>query len=359
VNRPEEPRAVVAAGLAPDATRDQTVRWALAHAALAPSEHNSQPWRFDVRTTRGRTVVDVLLDRSRHLAAVDPADREARLACGAAVLNLRLALRGAGWATTLVLPDDGERPELVASVAFSARSPETAQERELRRAIPARVTSRGPLESTPLPVELLDSLVAEGAREGGFVTLLDRQQRAELLALTRRAEQQLRADPAYRREAAAWARRDRSRHRDGVPGYAAGAGAVQSWIATLAMDAEALQARQSPATAALIAAPSVVVISSPDDSAGALVRAGASMQRLLLRATACDVRASYANAALHVPDLRSTLGARLDLGFPQVVLRLGYGVPARRTPRRRVQELLVPHVRVARSNRVLEAPLGH
>lgn len=58
---------------------------ALAAAIRAPSPHNSQPWRFEVRPGR----IDVLLDRSRVLQVVDPHGRKARIACGAALFNIR------------------------------------------------------------------------------------------------------------------------------------------------------------------------------------------------------------------------------------------------------------------------------
>ncbi|HET6504363.1 MAG TPA: nitroreductase family protein, partial [Amycolatopsis sp.] len=69
-------------------TMSETVRLGLDAAIRAPSPHNSQPWRFEVTGAR----IDVLLDRDRVLDVVDARAREARLSCGAAVLNIRVAL---------------------------------------------------------------------------------------------------------------------------------------------------------------------------------------------------------------------------------------------------------------------------
>jgi hypothetical protein len=65
---------------------------ALTAACRAPSLHNSQPWRFRV----GPDVIELWADPERVLAAADPEGREQRMACGAALLTLRLALRGFG-----------------------------------------------------------------------------------------------------------------------------------------------------------------------------------------------------------------------------------------------------------------------
>jgi nitroreductase len=61
-------------------------------ASLAPSLHNSQPWRFRVLPHQ----IELHADLDRNLPATDPEQRELRLSCGAALLNLRLALQGHG-----------------------------------------------------------------------------------------------------------------------------------------------------------------------------------------------------------------------------------------------------------------------
>jgi hypothetical protein len=61
-------------------------------AGLAPSVHNTQPWRFRVTPD----VIELHADPTRRLPVADPEDVELRLACGAALFNLRLALHGHG-----------------------------------------------------------------------------------------------------------------------------------------------------------------------------------------------------------------------------------------------------------------------
>ncbi|HEY9484846.1 MAG TPA: nitroreductase, partial [Micromonosporaceae bacterium] len=59
---------------------------------MAPSIHNSQPWRFRVAGDR----IEVMLDRDRLLSAIDPTGREAWMSVGAALLNLRVAILAGG-----------------------------------------------------------------------------------------------------------------------------------------------------------------------------------------------------------------------------------------------------------------------
>jgi len=67
--------------LSPLACAEARLRFALNYAVLAPSTHNSQPWRFIVD---GDTVM-LCANRTRALPVVDPFDRELVISCGAAL----------------------------------------------------------------------------------------------------------------------------------------------------------------------------------------------------------------------------------------------------------------------------------
>jgi hypothetical protein len=73
---------------------DETSRNILYLASLAPSGHNSQPWRVRIETPHRWTVET---DESRRLPAVDPEDRELVLSLGAFVENLSIAAGAAGF----------------------------------------------------------------------------------------------------------------------------------------------------------------------------------------------------------------------------------------------------------------------
>jgi hypothetical protein len=74
------------------------------------------------------------------------------------------------------------------------------------------------------------------------------------------------------------------------------------------------------------------------------MQTGQALQSVLLHARTENVWASFLNQPIEVPELREQLATLLGLaGFPQILLRLGYGEEVPPTPRRTVREMLVMH----------------
>ena len=338
VRAPAAPRPFAAGPhdpvLAPDAPLVKVLDWALAHAQRAPSELNSQPWRPTVVLhDHGRTArIELRLDEARLLPHVDPDDREAILACGAWLLNLRIALAATSL-TAVVEIVASRRSDVLALIEVTLDGGTREVDRDLRRAVFARATHRGAFAPGVVDPCVLDHLTAEAAREGALVTVLGTRELDELDRLSTGAVRIVRLDHDVQHEVAAWSR-PHGQPRDGVPGAAHGLNALQSWLEPTRLRHGMSHTSQGEA-ARYAAEPSATVLAlgSPDDSRAALLRAGAGMQRLLLRATACGLAASYRNAALHVPELRRELARVLQLDHPQVVLRLGQGTPTSMTGR--------------------------
>ena len=81
-------------------------------AVAAPSVHNSQSWYF----SSSGNVSRLHADARRGLPQADPAGRELVISCGAALFNLRLAVRRLGFAADVSLLPDAAQPGLLAEI---------------------------------------------------------------------------------------------------------------------------------------------------------------------------------------------------------------------------------------------------
>lgn len=116
----------------------------LRYAVLAPSGHNTQPWLFHVS---GNTV-DLYANRAVALPVVDPHDRELTISCGAALLNLRVALRRFGFDDEArELTPSAAEGDLLARVRLVPGAPPSPAEVALFEAIAERRTTRRAYEA--------------------------------------------------------------------------------------------------------------------------------------------------------------------------------------------------------------------
>jgi hypothetical protein len=322
-------------------TPEAKARAALKYAVLAPSSHNSQPWLFRVVPAG----IELSADRSRALPVVDPRDRELVISCGAALFHLRAALRNFGCIEVTTLLPDPTQPDLLARVQVKDGHEPTDEEHALFQAIGRRRTFRFPFEPAPVPETLLAMLERaaeqEGATLGVIRTFVGRNAIADFVA---RADRIQLTDRPFRRELAAWMHPNRSRSRDGMPGYALGLGELASVAAPLAIRTFDVGRGQAAEHEALVrGSPVLAVFTTPGDTPADWLAAGQALARVLLRAEVEGVSASFLNQPIEVPELRDQLQILIGgHGVPQLLIRLGYGRTVRATPRRPVTDVLIP-----------------
>jgi hypothetical protein len=86
----------------------------------------------------------------------------------------------------------------------------------------------------------------------------------------------------------------------------------------------------------------LAVVGTDADAPQDWLAAGQALASVLLRARAEDVWASFLNQPIEVPELRTRLCSVIGReGFPQLLLRLGYGTEVEATPRRSLKEVIV------------------
>ena len=317
-------------------------KWVVEQACLAPSIHNTQPWQF---SWDGKHF-GLYADTARGLTATDPDGRELVLSCGAALFNLRLALRKVGYDAHVAALPDKKDPRLLARIVPTEALPATVEERREFAAMLRRHTHRGGFDDDALAAGLMVHLQRAAEIEGAeLVYLSDPGQRRHVLTLARAAERAMLNDLDVQSEVEAWTPTPESRRRDGVPTAAYARRPIAQVDDLPQRDFD--QNRGHGTEVAVARAPGVIgVIVTPSDLQEDWLRAGQALERLLIVAAERGAFAAIHSQLTEVRHLRDELRRELlAAGHPQLLLRFGYAPDGHRTPRRPVDEVFVLDVR--------------
>lgn len=295
------------------------------YARLAPSSHNSQPWKFVV----GEGEIDVFADLSRWLKVADPSRRELHASLGCAIEAIRIAADYAQFGSKVQYFPVAHDETLVARVSIALGGPKRAMPAaSLLEHIVNRRTSHRPFNREHV-VSDEDRKSLYRSFEIGDVSLHFLQERPAMLALAEleeTADRRLFADAAYRDELAKWVG-------EGLMGT--------SWLVSklgqFAVGKLPVGERVAKDDAARLASsPLVALLSTRDDLAPDAVQAGEAFMRLALMAESKGIRVQPVSQVLEVSDTRAEVAKLFSLGerVPQHLFRMGYA-DAETGPRRR------------------------
>lgn len=313
----------------------EQVRHIVQAAGLAPSVHNTQPWRFVAHPDRlALHAVD-----ERRLRVLDPAGRQLHLSCGAALMHARVAARAMGIdAAVRLLPTPAD-PTHLADLLLTVGRPSTDDEVRLATAILHRHTHRGAFDGGQLPGPLVELLRSTAEAEGASLDhLTDEDDLIQLEVLLTRADEAAKTDEQYGAELRRWVHADGTSD-DGVP-----------LSATDVLAGSSLQQRDftlsvppTPRGSTPVAEhPTVVVLISEDDAPASWLRAGQALAAVLLCAADHGVQAQPLGQVTDVLAYRLGLRQALGIvGLPQLVLRMGFATRSPIAPRRLVEDVLV------------------
>ncbi|HEU5269357.1 MAG TPA: nitroreductase family protein [Jatrophihabitans sp.] len=327
---------------------DSEMGRAAARGTLAPSVHNTQPWRFVI--SRGR--LELYADPQRQLRVLDPRGRQLMISCGCALFNVRVALAAAGYDAQMERLPDPTHPDLLARVSLPAESSRALPLAELDTAIEERRTNRRRFVDQRVPADVLRRLTDAAQQEAAelySVTAPD--QRLAVARLSRQADAIELTDPAYRAELRAWTTTDPHRG-DGVlvttvPHVDAGGSgdlplrdfdtSGHGWLPV---------ATNSGHDQCLL------LLGTLDDDRMSWLRAGEALQRVWLELTRLGYVASLFTQLIEVRQTHELLRHELGLGIhPHLLMRVGQAPDTPPAPRRPAAEVITDNSTVNGTSR--------
>jgi hypothetical protein len=308
-----------------------TLTRAAQRAALAPSVHNTQPWRFVVT----RDALEIRSDLRRRLTVLDPRARQLTISCGCALFNARAAIATAGFEPAVERFPDPEQPDLLARV-FLGQAHEWVPIGVFDAAIDHRRTNRRAFADAPVPPKVVHDLVRAARKENGYlIPIATPEHRAAAADLSRLADRIQATDRDYLAELRTWTTDD-PRRGDGVQAasvpYAGSLSEADDAMPIRPFDVRGLG--WLPASSGSDENQCLLLLAAVDDDPDSWLRTGEALERVWLELTGLGYAASPLTQAVEATQTHERLRAALQLDLhPQILLRVGLAPQAARTPR--------------------------
>lgn len=322
-----------------------TVEAVVAVAERAPSIHNTQPWRWELRPEG----LLLLADRARQLSVADPDGHSLLISCGAALALTELALQAAGWQVDAVRFPEPDDPDVLARFTPVARAEPDREITEQVDAALARFSDRRPFSSEELSADAVESIRAATDGDGVHVDFpMHPDQRVDLAVAVSWADRVERDDDEYIAEMKRWLRDPDVHSQDGVPIDVVPhvtAGHPRHTDVPL-RDFEVGVTGRQLIISDVDERPLVAVILTAADLPADQLAAGEAMIRLMIRAHLLGLASCPLSQAVDLVAFRTRVKTLMGWqGLPQMMLRVGHptqpaGVQPR-TPRRAVSDVLL------------------
>jgi nitroreductase len=306
------------------------LRFLLPYAVLAPSSHNTQPWKFHVEGNR----IDIFMDEARWLKVCDDDQRELHISVGCCLENLLVAADHFGLRHQVEYLPDSSNPMHAATMELIDGAA-TERDSTLFSMIPVRHTNHGEYDGRPIPEVILEQL-SGCCNEPEIHVLLtsDNATKQKVDALVVRADAMEFANPAFREELGYW-----------IGQGVFGTSWLMSKIGKLAVTHVNMGASTAKKdSAVLMSSPVLGLISSTDNSRETQIKVGQVYERLSLVAASFGIWCQPMSQIVQVEETKQDV-AKLQPDpqlFPQLPFRLGFAKPEEhRTPRRSLEEVIL------------------
>jgi hypothetical protein len=308
-------------------------------AALAPSSHNTQCWRFEIRP---KSIV-IAPDLARRCPAVDPDDHHLFASLGCAAENMVHAALAHGLQADVRFDPAGDGAiEVGLASTRAVASP-------LFRAIAQRQCTRGDYDGQPIRTDELALLERAGTGRGVRIVLLTAApERERILEYVVAANTTQMSDPAFVAELKAWIRfsaAEALQRGDGLFAALAGNPTMPRWLGSRLMGLFFTPGSENRRYAAQVrSSAGIAVFVSESSDRAHWIEAGRCYERFALQATALGIRNAFINQPVEVGAVRPQFATAFGLGEgrPDLVVRFGRGPVMPLSLRRPVEAVLQP-----------------
>jgi hypothetical protein len=310
-------------------------------ATLAPSGHNTQPWRF----ASHETGASIQPDFSRRTSIVDPDDHHLFVSLGCAAENFLIAAGANGRPGEIIFDGSGQG-RFDIELSHGPARPDS-----LYRAIPSRQSTRSNYDGRAVSNENLRRLEDAASIPGvSILTMTNASKRESVLDYLTRANSFQMENPAFVTELRDWVRFNHSQALstgDGLFSTCSGNPTLPTWIGKrMFSQFFKKDAENAKYIAQLRSSAGIAVFIGHKADKDHWIKVGRSFQRFALQATALGIRHALINQPVEVPLVRADFSRWLGVGDarPDLIVRFGTAPPMPMSMRRPVETVILAHV---------------
>lgn len=310
----------------------------LGYALMAPSGHNTQPWKISYQDDTIRLYPDF----SRRLPVVDPDDRELWISIGCIAETVITASSALGYDTE---SDFDPRMNCV-SIRITGRND---GDYRFISYIKSRQCTRNIYDGKSIPADQLSLLGSSQPDPDSKISFLTEKQKInELISLTAEATKIQYENSAFMDELKFWIRFSKAEAEEKMDGlYSAASGNPESprWLGKLFMNLFFSYEDQIKNDSDQISSsPALFLISTKGDGISDWISAGRAYMKFSLLSTEMNIKSAFHNQAIEVESTRPKISEIFGLKkneCPQLLLRTGYSNRMPDSPVRKIEDVLV------------------
>ncbi len=322
-----------------NASQEDQLKFLLNYAVMAPSAHNTQPWKFKIN--EGEILL--YLDKDKTLPVSDPTHRESFLSLGTALENLQIAANHFGFSTTISPFPNPNDEHLVARIKLTPGISDTALNK-LFPALKNRLSNRNLYEDKTVPTTFLEEL-ATLKEEGISLHLVSEKEKINQISdLIFDGSTEMMKSTTFREELSGWLRHNFTRQPDGMPGFTLGLNPIQSLLGSFLIKNFDMGASQAKIDQELVKSSSLlIVITSQENGKETWLKIGKLYEKVVLMGTLNGLSNATLASVVELGQLPEKLKqVLLTSETPQVFLRMGFSKDkSRHSPRKKVEDVLV------------------
>jgi hypothetical protein len=317
---------------------ENKLKFLIRYAILAPSGHNTQPWKFRIN----KNTIEIWADKERRRSGVDPDDRELYISLGCAITNLEVAAKYFGMIFEKKEVDGTNE----AAAIFKFKEGKINGEKGLFGALTKRRVNREEYDGRLIPPGVLRKLEKEDDQNNGAKIMVINQKKIkdDLAKLVEKSDRVWFKSKELVDEMEYWLQDDLNYSKDGLPSGVLNLYKLAVEVKYLiSRDSESVKEKASRDRKLIEKAAAVVVIWTKNDNREEWIKAGELYEKLALMTTENNIQSAFFNTVVELKTQRKKLEKTLGIkGRVQLLLRLGYAKKeVSHSPRREVEAVLM------------------